>query len=268
MPTKKSAQKSQTRSKSAQTGASTEWHLQARTWRDIQKLVPATIDTVILPVGTVEAHGASCIGTDNYIPASIADNIAKDLNAFIAPIVNHGITRSLYAYPGSTTVSPETFIAYLLDILQSFHHSGFKNVIILNGHGGNNSALKDVVRLANHRWKLNVAAIHWWEMCANITVEHFGESGGHAGLDENAMVMAINPDFGNKGQFKKNMVYTFEPGADVYPVPGTILTPKEIAGHPRFDDIQLFREYHRKVCDKVSGFCQFVIQRWREAGLA
>lgn len=268
MATKKSARKSQSRRSPSRPASTVQRHLQARTWRDIQKLVPSKIDTVILPVGTVEAHGASCIGTDNYIPDSIAENIAEDINALIAPIVNHGITRSLFAYPGSTTISPDTFVAYLLDILLSFHHSGFKNVIILNGHGGNNSALKDVVRLANHRWKLNVAAIHWWEMCADITVEHFGETGGHAGLDENAMVLAINPEFGSKEQFKKNMVYSFAPGADVYPIPGTVLTPKENAGHPRFDDLESFRKYHKKVCTKVSEFCKFVIQRWREAGLA
>ncbi len=244
-----------------------ERHLQARTWRDIQRLVPKEIDTIILPVGTVEAHGASCIGTDNYIPDSIADGIAADTNALIAPIVNHGITRSLYSYPGSTTIEPETFTRYLLDILNSFKRSKFKNVIILNGHGGNNNALKDVVREGNHRFGLNVAALHWWQMCEELTREHFGESGGHAGLDENAMVMAINPDFGFAEQYSDDLVYTFAPGADIYPIPGTILTYRPDAGKPRFDNLESSREYHQKVVTKVSEFAQFVLKRWREAGL-
>lgn len=241
--------------------------MQALTWRDIQRLVPKEIDTIILPVGTVEAHGASCIGTDNYIPDSIAEVIAPEINALVAPIVNHGITKSLYGYPGSTTIRPRTFIKYLLDIMQSFHHSGFKNVIILNGHGGNNDALKDVVRESNHRWKLNVAALHWWQMCAEITKEHFGETGGHAGLDENAMVMAINPEFGFAEQYSDDLVYSFAPGADVYPIPGTILTYTPEAGKPRFDNLEESKEYHGKVCSKVSEFAQFVIKRWRDAGL-
>ncbi len=244
-----------------------ERHLQARTWRDIQRLVPKEIDTIILPVGTVEAHGASCIGTDNYIPDSIADGIAEGTNALIAPIVNHGITRSLYSYPGSTTIEPETFVRYLMDIMKSFARSKFKNVIILNGHGGNNNALKDVVREANHQLGLNVAALHWWQMCDEITHEHFGESGGHAGLDENAMVMAINPDFGFPDQYSDDLVYTFAPGADIYPIPGTILTASADAGKPRFDNLESSREYHQKVVTKVSDFAQFVLKRWREAGL-
>jgi creatinine amidohydrolase len=241
--------------------------MQALTWRDIQKLVPNEIDTIILPVGTVEAHGASCIGTDNYIPDSIAETIAPEINALIAPIVNHGITRSLYGYPGSTTIRPKTFIKYLMDIMHSFHHSGFKNVIILNGHGGNNDALKDVVRESNHRWKLNVAALHWWALCDEVTKAHFGDHGGHAGLDENAMVMAINPEFGFADQYSDDMVYSFVRGADIYPIPGTILTPTADGGKPRFDDIDSAKEYHKKVCAKVSEFAQFVLKRWREAGL-
>lgn len=241
--------------------------MQELTWQEISRLVPEHIDTIILPVGTVEAHGASCIGTDNYIPQSIAEVVAPEVNALVAPIVNHGITRSLYSYAGSTTIRPKTFIRYLLDILLSFHHSKFKNVIILNGHGGNNTALKDVVREGNHRWQLNVAAIHWWEMCAELTKEHFGETGGHAGLDENAMVMALNPEFGQKEQYSDDLVYSFAPGADVYPVPGTILTYTPDAGKPRFDDIDSAKEYHGKVCAKVSEFTSFVLKRWRDSGL-
>jgi len=49
-----------------------ERELQKLSWLKVQNLVPQQIDTVILPVGTVEAHGSSCLGTDNYIPNEIA----------------------------------------------------------------------------------------------------------------------------------------------------------------------------------------------------
>ena len=244
------------------------YEMQALTWREIQELVPANIDTVILPVGTVEAHGASCIGTDNYIPDSIAQVIAPELSALIAPIVNHGITRSLYGYPGSTTISPQVFIDYLLDILRSFARSKFKNVIILNGHGGNTASLKDVVTTGNHQIGLNICCLDWWEMCRELTKEHFGESGGHAGLDENAMVMAINPEFGRKERYTDDLLYSFAPGANVYPIPGTILTYTPDAGRPRFDNLDEAKAFHAKVCAKVCEFSKFVLERWRGAGLA
>ena len=79
----------------------------------IQKLVPSEIDTVIFPVGTLEAHGSSCIGTDNFIPESIAAGIAGRVNALIAPTVNYGITRSLLRYSGGSGIKPDTLYEIL-----------------------------------------------------------------------------------------------------------------------------------------------------------
>ena len=240
--------------------------LQALTWRDVQRLVPSEIDTIILPVGTVEAHGASCIGADNYIPDSLAAEIAPRINALIAPIVNHGITRSLNSYPGSSTIGVEVFINYIKDILVSYHHSKFKNIIILNGHGGNNSALKSLALDINHQLRLNVAVLHWWELCAEVTESFYGESGAHAGLDETAMVQAIDPTLADSKQFDPEMIYTFVRGADVYPVPGTILTGQKGQGAPNFD-VERAKEYYKKVVEEVGAFAEFVIKRWREADL-
>ena len=75
--------------------------LQRLNWLTVQQLVPGEIDTVLLPVGTVEAHGAACLGTDNYIPDTIAHDIAERINALVAPTVAHGVT----AIDG-TSVSP------------------------------------------------------------------------------------------------------------------------------------------------------------------
>ena len=82
-------------------------------WAEFGKLVPDKYDTVIIPVGTIEAHGVSPLGTDNLIPMEIASRIAGDLNAIIAPAVNYGVTSTLLAYPGSVTVSSETFQKYM-----------------------------------------------------------------------------------------------------------------------------------------------------------
>ena len=65
-----------------------ERRLQRLNWIKVKKLVPDKIDTVIFPVGTLEAHGSACLGTDNFIPETIAEGIAERLNALVAPVVN------------------------------------------------------------------------------------------------------------------------------------------------------------------------------------
>ena len=71
-----------------------ERELQKLSWLKVRDLVPSQIDTIILPVGTVEAHGSDCLGTDNYIPENNAHGIAERINALIAPTMPFGITKS------------------------------------------------------------------------------------------------------------------------------------------------------------------------------
>jgi len=243
-----------------------ELSLQKLSWLRVKELVPGKIDTVILPVGTVEAHGSSCLGTDNFIPETIAEGVAPRIPALIAPTVSYGISRSLCRYNGSSTIKPAAFQAYIRDILDSFTDTGFRNILILNGHGGNNNALKSLAFDFHREKRSNIAVIHWWELCGDMTREFFGHIGGHAGTDETAMVQAIDPELAGEENYDPEQAYHFRPGADVYPVPGTILLYKEGEGYPNFDAEQA-KEYREKVVQMVGEFAEFVIARWRKSGL-
>ncbi|MFO7650572.1 MAG: creatininase family protein, partial [bacterium] len=70
------------------------------TWREFGAAVPRRTDLVLIPVGTIEAHGVTALGTDNAIPESIAARIAGPLGALIAPTINYGITKTLLPWPG------------------------------------------------------------------------------------------------------------------------------------------------------------------------
>lgn len=243
-----------------------ERELQKLSWLKVQKFVPEKIDTIILPVGTVEGHGSSCIGTDNYVPNEIALGIAERINALVAPVVNYGITRSLYRYNGGSTIKPETFQLYIRDILDSMVDSKFHNIIIMNGHGGNNSSLKQVALDFHQQRGANIAVLHWWELCADMTDKFFGHAGGHAGTDETAMVHAIDPSLVDEKEYDPELAYTFKPGADIYPVPGTILLYKEGEGYPEYD-LKKSKEYRDKVIETVGDFAEYILGRWQKFGL-
>ncbi len=240
--------------------------LQRLSWLAVKKLVPAEINTVIFPVGTMEAHGSSCLGTDNYIPEEISLKLADRLNALVAPVVSYGITKSLLRYNGGSTIKPETFAAYLRDILDSFVDTGFRNIILMNGHGGNNGTLKPMAYRFHAERKANIAVIHWWELCQKMTEDFFEHAGGHAGTDETAMVMAIDPDLVDEKNYDPDLAYTFKPGADIYPIPGTILLYREGEGYPEYD-IEQARQYRDKVIETVGDFAEMVLKRWEKAGL-
>ena len=241
------------------------WYkLEEMIWQEVQEVVPAKCDLVFLPVGTVEAHGSAAIGTDNYIPLSISEYLAERFNAIMAPCVHYGITRSLYGYAGSLTIRPEIFTGYILDILHSLSDKQFKRCVIVNGHGGNNNALKEVAYQAYQDFGIKVAVVHWWQLCAEVTQEVYGGPGGHAGIDETGFVMAINPKYGNKARYDKKMACIFSNGADVYPIPGSVLLyDKDGRGEPDFD-AEKGKVYAEKVKKKTGDFLDEVFVRWEK----
>ena len=70
----------------AQTGPPAR-ELERINWMEFREWVPAKIDTVLLPLGTMEPHGVTANGSDIIAPVAIARAIAPRVNAMIAPVV-------------------------------------------------------------------------------------------------------------------------------------------------------------------------------------
>jgi creatinine amidohydrolase len=99
-------------------------------WMEFREWVPGKINTVLLPLGTIEPHGVTANGADILAPVAIAKEIAPRLNAMIAPVVPYGFTGVMDAYPGSFTVPEDVYRAYVRAVLAGLaknkvqkHHS-------------------------------------------------------------------------------------------------------------------------------------------------
>ncbi len=239
-----------------------ERHIENLTFSEFAELVPEKIDTVLLPVGTMEAHGCTNLGTDITIPEFICERLAEKLNFLIAPTIPYGITRTLLPYPGSMTVRPESFEAYVGDVVLSLFENGFKNLVIINGHGGH---YDELARIAKDSWRKTggrTIVIHWWDVCAPVTQEVFGQAGGHAGVDETAMVLAADPKLVKPDQCDENMPYLVRNGTYVYPNPAPVLLYKKGEGAPQFDP-ERANIYAQKVVDFLAEFIEDVLARWK-----
>ena len=238
-------------------------------WMEFREMVPAKVDTVILPLGTMEAHGVTANGADILAPVAIANDLAARVNAMVAPVIPYGVTGSLDAYPGGFTIPEETYRAYVKATLQGLAKNKFKNIILMNGHGGGQTAIlnalaQEVGRDTNTR----ILVINWWSYCADVTLEVFGEDGGHAGENENAFIMAIDPTLTHKERYSPELATANAPAGtwSAYPNPSSIGLYKEGQGYPKFD-LPKAKSYYSRVVDKVGKLIEDTIRKWNLAGL-
>jgi creatinine amidohydrolase len=238
-------------------------------WQEFGEVVPAKVDTVLLPVGSLEPHGVIPNGTDNIAPVAMAGEIAERTNALIAPSLNFGVTAAMKAFPGAISISEAAYGPFVEDILRNLADNGFHNIIVLNGHGGNTTLLNQAAtRVANEK-RVRILVVNWWTQADGITKAVFGENGGHAGNNETAYVQAVVPEHIHPERYSKDMAVPNPSPAGAYlavPVQSTILLYEKGQGYPNFDPAKA-KEYFRKVNDRVAELVLDTIRRWDLAGV-
>ena len=238
-------------------------------WMEFRETVPSKVKTVLLPTGTLEPHGVINNGADNTAPFAMAKTIARRTNALIAPTLPYGITGSMEAYPGAFQITEAAYRPFVKQILEGLAKNGFRNIIILNGHGGGQTAVLNSVaaEVAAER-HVRTLVINWWSFASDETKAVFGEDGGHAGLNETAFIQAIDPTLVHADRYKDDLATPYPAGGSwsAVPFPSSIGLYQKGQGYPKFDQAKA-DEYYRKVTDKVANFVNEIIRKWDLAGV-
>lgn len=150
------------------------------------------VDTVLIPIGMLEAHGEHCaLGTDTLIPREFVRRLEALVGdkVVMAPEIPYGHSWGLAPFPGTLDVPGRVFADYVTAVGEQLFEQGFRNIVLFNGHGGNTSALSFVSeRLADIG--AIVLTINWWVDYRDLIVQH-APAFGHAGEDETSCVLAI-----------------------------------------------------------------------------
>ena len=236
-------------------------------WQEFAEFVPSRIETVLLPVGTLEPHGVLPNGSDNLAPEAMARALAERLDALVAPTLNYGVTGRLSAFPGAFQISPEAYAPFVDDLLAGLAR---KNVIVLNGHGGPQTAiLHEVAGRVAERERVRTLVINWWSLAEEERFAVFGENGGHAGNNETAYVQAIVPEHIHPERYTGAEMTTAYPAGTAwaaYPFPSSIGLYEPGQGYPTFDAGQA-EEFFRRVNERVATLAEEIIGKWDQAGL-
>jgi creatinine amidohydrolase len=123
---------------------SPDMHLSDATWTEVADL---DTDLALIPTGSTEQHGPHApLGTDTLNAVAVADAGAEAYGGevVVAPPIPVGIAEEHRHFPGTLWVSPDTFRAYVRETVASLASHGFDRVVVVNGHGGNVDALREV----------------------------------------------------------------------------------------------------------------------------
>jgi len=152
---------------------------------EFRKLIKSKKPTVIIPVGSIEQHGAHLpISTDSDIVTEIASRLAKKCGFIVFPTISYGVSwehEPLF----NTSLKANNLRKILDDVILSLRKNHIKKIFILNGHHGNLQVLNHMKKLAY------VSSLSYWHF-----MDHEFD---HAGFVETSLMLAIS----NKVKMKK-----------------------------------------------------------------
>ncbi len=122
-------------------------YLDRMTWPDVKAEMEKGCRTVIVCFGSHEQHGPHLpLGTDAFLGDSIGEGLAERLDAFLAPVFRVGCSEHHMGFPGTITLSSETFQKLVGEATQSLSRHGFEEIILIPTHGGNFKPMENALR--------------------------------------------------------------------------------------------------------------------------
>lgn len=131
-------------------------------WMDVEAYLQQD-DRVLLVLGATEQHAYLSLLADVKIPLALADAASQQSGVLIAPPLSFGCSPYFLSYPGTISLRAATLIRVVEDVVRSLYQTGFRRIVVLNGHGGNNAAGTALFELANELPGLRVAWYEWWK---------------------------------------------------------------------------------------------------------
>jgi creatinine amidohydrolase len=131
-------------------------------WLDVEKYLQSE-NRLIFVLGACEQHGYLSLLADSKIPLALADAGSQKTGVLVAPVVNYGISPYFMDYPGSFSLRATTLLDLVEDLVRSAYHQGFRRILFLNGHGGNDASRTRLYEVANTLPELHLAWYAWWQ---------------------------------------------------------------------------------------------------------
>ncbi|MFJ1899073.1 MULTISPECIES: creatininase family protein [unclassified Streptomyces] len=213
----------------------THRNLTESTWRETRAAAAGSI--AILPIGSQEQHAEHLpMGTDTMLADAVVSRALAVLAERAAagadvpgtvrlPTLPYGHSPH-HLFAAALTLSAPVLGAVLDELLDSLAACGYRRVLVVNGHGGNDEIMRLAVKRFALRAEVTAAACSYWTLTdtgePGEGPEEVGDSGlipGHAGWFETSLMLAARPELVRTGRAGREPVDP-PPLFDKPPYPG------------------------------------------------
>jgi creatinine amidohydrolase len=130
-------------------------------WRDIEAYL-ARDTRCVLPFGSTEQHAGLSLCVDAILAERVAVEAAEPLGVPVFPVMPFGLAPYFAEFPGSISLRVETLLAVARDVIASVAASGFRRILIVNGHGGNAPVGALAQQIMAEDPRLSIRFHNWW----------------------------------------------------------------------------------------------------------
>lgn len=220
----------------------------------------------VLAVGSTEQHSEYLpVGTDSLIARHIAAEAAEKAVSpiLLLPVQQFGFSHHHRAFAGCITLNQQTLLRLILDIGRSVYRNGVQKLLLLNSHGGNQSAMQCAVNELGAEGR-DALLVRYWDLVAgDIQAQRRSGAGGmgHAGELETSLMLhyarklvlkdrigdrpaAVGSAWHDPDMFARNRVYRYRP-FDHYSPAGNI-------GQPQFASEEAGARWAALITDRLA----------------
>ena len=166
-------------------------------WEEVAEAIPQR-PIILLPIGTVEQHGPHLpVNADNMVAAFVALRAAEATNALVAPNINYGNSAVFNKFPGTIPVRQETLANVVRDVCQALIWQGFRRIIFVDNHGGNEPVCEQVARELKAEHGVVIGSVYPWSLGYQLMRDTYDDPAtayGHGAEPETSAMLAMFPE--------------------------------------------------------------------------
>jgi creatinine amidohydrolase/Fe(II)-dependent formamide hydrolase-like protein len=213
------------------------------TTTEVRDAIQSGKTTVLLFNASTEASGPHLVlGKHIYRARYLGERIARELgNALVAPVLPFAPTGEEMKFPGTINLSPETFSRVNEEVADSMVRAGFKYIILMGDHGGNQAPLKDLAPKLDARYRSQGVRVFFSsdayaksdQEIAKYLDDHGFPPSRHGGIADTSELWATGAQY-----VRRDKIARGDPLERPYPA-GLSLGPIGVEGDPRKSSLAL-----------------------------